>query len=187
MLKMLYPYEYVESVFSIDYTKLYEAGYKGIIFDIDNTLVHHGENSTPDVDELFRQIHQIGFKTILLSNNNAERIERFLENIDSPYIAEAQKPKTHNYFAALDILGIKKEETIYIGDQIFTDIYGANKSGIANILVKYLRYDNETKIGKKRTLEKLILKLYSKNKSFTHRLGDIQKQGGEKIAKEAFL
>lgn len=59
MLKDLYPYEYVESVFTIDYKKLYQNGYRGLLFDIDNTLVPHGENSTPEVDELFKNIQNI--------------------------------------------------------------------------------------------------------------------------------
>ena len=74
------------------------------------------------------------------------------------------------------MMNIKKEESIFIGDQIFTDILGANKSQIANILVKYIRLENETKIGKRRHLENLILKFYKRNKSYTHRLGDIFKK-----------
>ena len=53
MFKKFYPYEYVESVFSIDYNKLYNKGYRGIIFDIDNTLVPHGTDSTKKIDDLF--------------------------------------------------------------------------------------------------------------------------------------
>lgn len=186
MLKAFYPYEYVKSVFAIDYNKLYSLGYRSIIFDIDNTLVHHGEDSTPEVDELFRQIHKVGFKTILLSNNNAERIERFLKNIDSIYIPEADKPKVDNYYKAIKMLGTKKEETVFVGDQLFTDIYGANRCGIANILVEFLRYDSEIRIGKKRTLEKYILRLYRLNKSCQHRIGDIHKEGSDiKYAVEA--
>jgi predicted HAD superfamily phosphohydrolase YqeG len=55
MLKLLYPFEYVDSVFSIDYKKLYELGYRGIMFDIDNTLTHHGEDSTKEVDNLWKR------------------------------------------------------------------------------------------------------------------------------------
>ena len=77
MFKLFYPYEYVESVFSIDYNKLYDMGYRGLIFDIDNTLVHHGDDSTPEIDNLFKVIQNIGFKTLLLSNNNEERIKKF--------------------------------------------------------------------------------------------------------------
>lgn len=63
MLNKFYPSFYAKSVFSIDYDKLYEKGFRGIIFDIDNTLVHHGDNSNEKVDELFRTIHSKGFKT----------------------------------------------------------------------------------------------------------------------------
>lgn len=177
MFKVLYPYEYVESVFSIDYNKLYNKGYRGVIFDIDNTLVHHGEDSTKEIDELFQIIHRTGLKTLLLSNNDEERIQRFLKNIDSLYICDAQKPHPANYLKAVKMLGIKKKEAVFIGDQIFTDIYGANRSGIDNILVKYLRYEDETKIGIRRNLEKIILKLYSFNKSCQNRIGDIYKKG----------
>ena len=191
MFKMFYPHEYAESVFTIDYDKLYSLGYRGIIFDIDNTLVHHGEDSTNEIDKLFKFIHGIGLKTLLLSNNNKERIERFLANIDSMYIPDAGKPKVDNYYKAVKMLGIKREEAVFVGDQIFTDIYGANKSGIASILVKFLHHESEAKIGKKRTLEKIILKFYKLNKSCQHRIGDIHREGScleyAMEQKEAFL
>lgn len=175
MLKVFYPHEYVESVFSIDYEKVYSKGYRGIIFDIDNTLVHHGEDSTKEVDLLFQSIHKIGLKTFLLSDNSDERIRDFIKNIDTSYICDADKPNTANYLKAVDRMGLKKEEVIYIGDQIFKDIYGANRCGIDNILVKYMRYDNETKIGIRRHLEKIILHFYQLNKSSQNKIGDILK------------
>lgn len=78
MLKNYYPHEYVKSVFLIDYQKLYQKGFRGIIFDIDNTLVHHGDDSTPEIDALFYKIQSLGLKTLLLSNNDRERVERFI-------------------------------------------------------------------------------------------------------------
>lgn len=176
MLRLFYPYEYVKSVFTIDYKKLYDNGYKGIIFDIDNTLVHHGDDSTSEIDELFKDIQDIGFKTLILSNNNEERVGRFLKNIDSLYICDAEKPKPKNYLKALDMMNLTKKETIYVGDQVFTDILGANMSGIPNILVEYIKEENETDIGKRRKLENLILKQYLKNKKFQNRLGNIGKE-----------
>ena len=175
MLEMLYPHEYVESVFSIDYNKLYDIGYRGIMFDIDNTLAHHGEDSTKEVDELFQSIRAIGLKTLLLSNNSDERIKRFNKNIDSLYISEAQKPNIANYLKAVEMMDIKKEEALCIGDQIFTDIYGANRSGIDNILVKYMRRGNEARIGIRRNIEKVVLKFYARNKSCQNRIGNILK------------
>lgn len=176
MFKMFYPYEYIEDVFSIDYEKLYDKGYRGIIFDIDNTLVPHGNDSVEEVDELFNFIQRIGFKTLLLSNNSEERILRFLRNIDSMYIYDAGKPNTMNYFKAIEMLGIKKEAVVLIGDQIFTDVLGANRSGIDNILVKFIGYKTETKIGIRRNLEKIILKFYRWNKAYQNRIGDVRKK-----------
>lgn len=176
MFKILYPYEYIDSVFSINYEKLYKDGFKGIIFDIDNTLVHHGDDSTKEVDQLFKVIQNIGFKTILLSNNNEERVKRFIKNIDTLYICDAEKPNTINYLKAIKMINIRKEETLFIGDQIFTDIYGANKSGIANILVKFIQINPKEKIGKKRKIEKIILYFYKRNKHFQNRLGNTAKK-----------
>ena len=180
MFKVFYPYEYAESVFLIDYKKLYDMGYRGVIFDIDNTLVPHGTDSTKEVDELFRNIHDIGLKTLLLSNNDKPRIERFITNIDTLYICDANKPKPENYHKAVEMMGFKRREVIYIGDQVFTDIYGANRSHIDNILVAYIRKKDEKKIGIRRRLEKVILWFYSKNKSCQHRIGDILIKGGKK-------
>ena len=173
MLKRFYPYEHTDSVFSIDYDKLYAKGFRGILFDIDNTLVHHGDDSNEQVDALFRRIHSAGLKTLLLSNNTEERILRFLKNIDSLYIQDADKPDPSCYLKALQMLELKREETVVIGDQLFTDIYGANRCGIPSILVDFIRQPGVSKIGKKRQLERLILWFYRRNHSCRCRLGDI--------------
>ena len=74
------------------------------------------------------------------------------------------------------MLGFDKEKTICIGDQVFTDIYGANRCGIPNILVDYIRKPGETKIGIRRHLELIVLKFYSLRKKYRHRLGEITKE-----------
>ena len=175
MFWLLFPYEYVDSVFSIDYQKLVQKGYKGIIFDIDMTLVPHGADSTKEIDALFKTVHELGLKTLLLTNNSEERVRRFTKNIDTLYLCDANKPEPEGFLKAVEMMEIKKEETVYIGDQIFIDIYGANKCGIANILVHYVTAEKEKKIGIRRNLEKIILKLYRITKFYQHRLGDIQK------------
>ena len=106
MLERWYPTAHVPSVFAIDYEKLSALGYKGILFDIDNTLVHHGDDSTPEVDALFRHIHSLGLKTLLLSDNSAVRIERFNRNIRTLFIAEAGKPDPAAYRRACAMLGL---------------------------------------------------------------------------------
>ena len=177
MLKKYYPYEYVESVFTINYKKLYEMGFRGIIFDVDNTLVPHGEDSTPEIDDLFKKIQDIGFKTYILSDNGKKRLNKFLENIDCQYIDNANKPQPDNYFKAIENMGLDKSKVVYIGDQVFTDILGANRCGIASILVKFIGFYTEKKIGIKRNIEKIILRMYSKSKKYQHRLGNIEIKG----------
>ena len=114
MFKRFYPYAYVDSVFAINYQKLYNMGYRGLIFDIDNTLVHHGDDSTPEIDDLFFRIQKMGFKTLLLSNNTEERIESFLKNIDSLYIHDARKPEKAGYEKAA-CLALKKKKSCLSG------------------------------------------------------------------------
>ncbi len=164
MLKYFYPYEYAEDVFSIDYQGLYDMGFKAVIFDIDNTLVHHGDDSTPEIDRLFGQIHATGLKTLLLTDNTEDRTLSFMKNIDSLYICNANKPDPSCYKKALKMLGVKRNEAVVVGDQIFKDIVGANLSGIPSILVKFIRLENETYFGKRRTVEAFILKLYAKSR-----------------------
>lgn len=176
MLRRYFPYEHVDSVFSIDYRKLYDLGFRGIIFDIDNTLVHHGKDSTPTVDALFRSIHQTGLKTVLLSNNGVDRIERFLRNIDSPYISNADKPEPDNFRRAVELMGIREDQAVMIGDQIFTDILGANRCGIPSILVDFIHAPNETWIGVRRYVEKAVLLCWPIFRSRRMRIGDIRKE-----------
>lgn len=174
MLKKYYPSAYVDSVFDVDYAKLYKLGYRGIIFDIDSTLVPHGNDSTPEVDALFNEIHAAGLKTILLSNNDDERVRRFIRNIDTLYICDAEKPARSGYLKAIKMLGIKKHQAVYIGDQLFIDIVGANNCGVDSILVRYILHEGETKLGIKRRLEKPVLWLW-RHSRYRDRIGNIKK------------
>ena len=160
MIHLLFPDAYANSVFSIDYPTLWKMGFRALIFDIDNTLVHHGADSTPKVDAFFAELQKAGWKTLVLSNNSEERVQRFLKNIDALFVCEADKPKKQGYFQALQKLGVERAQAVMIGDQVFTDVLGANRVGMANILVRYLRRDGETKIGIRRTVEKAVLWLY---------------------------
>lgn len=166
MLKRFYPGAYVDSVFDIDFSMLYAKGYRGILFDVDNTLVHHGDDSNPQVDQLFQRLHDMGFRTLLLSNNNVARLERFNKNIHTLYLPEAGKPDPAGYLKALELLDVPKEQALCIGDQIFTDILGANRSGIDNILVHYIQIHKTKKIGIRRHLENFILKWYKGSRCY---------------------
>lgn len=166
MIRELFPSETAGSAFDIDYERLYRLGYRGLLFDIDNTLVHHGDDSTPEVDALFERIHAAGFRTLMLSNNNVERITRFLRNIRSDYIEEAGKPDPACYEKACEKLGLPKDQVLMIGDQLFTDIRGANRAGIASILVDFIRMPGETWLGWHRYAELALLAFWRLGKKF---------------------
>lgn len=155
---------YVNSVFEIPFDRLYEKGYRGLILDIDLTLVPHNADATPEIEILFQMIRAIGFKTVLLSDNSKERIERFNRNIGSDYIAEADKPNRAAYLQALKQMNLKPSETICIGDQILKDIYGAKRCGIASILVRYIGFGDGSPIGRRRRIEAWILKCYRRKR-----------------------
>ena len=92
MLEQFYPDEYLDSTYDIDFKKFYEKGYRGIIFDIDNTLVPHGAPADRRAEELFQRLKELGYSCCLLSNNQRPRVERFNEKIQVYFIENAHKP-----------------------------------------------------------------------------------------------
>lgn len=164
MFKKFYPTDYVDSTYLIDFNKLYEAGIRGIIFDIDNTLTEHGQPATPRAVELFQRLRQVGFDTCLISNNKEPRVKPFAEEVGSKYIYDAHKPSRKNYIKAMELMGTDKDTTYFVGDQLFTDVYGANRTGIPTILVKPIHPKEEIQIVLKRKLEKIVLFFYKRRK-----------------------
>ena len=165
MIKLFYPYEYVESVFVINYDKLYQMGYRGIIFDIDNTLVPHGAPADERAIAFFKKMHEMGYATLMLSNNKEPRVKMFCDAVNAPYIFKGGKPKTEGYYKAMEIMGTTAENTLFVGDQIFTDVWGANRAGIYSFLVKPIHPKEEIQIVLKRYLEKIVLFCYKRYKN----------------------
>ena len=163
MLRMFYPDEYVDSTYRIPFEKLYEEGYRGIIFDIDNTLVPHGAPADERAKELFARLKAIGFDCCLLSNNQEPRVKMFNDDVHVNYIFDAHKPSVKNYQKAMELMGTDAESTIFIGDQLFTDVWGAKRTGIRNILVKPIHPKEEIQIVFKRYLEKIVLFFYHRS------------------------
>ncbi|MBQ3029128.1 MAG: YqeG family HAD IIIA-type phosphatase [Lachnospiraceae bacterium] len=164
MFQNLYPKEDWDSAYSSEYEHLYERGYRGIIFDIDNTLVEHGAPANPQAVALVEKLRRMGFAVCFLSNNDKSRVSEFCKPMDAAYIYKAGKPKSKGYEAAMKLLGTTKEQTVSIGDQIFTDMLGANRVGIHTILVKQIGKKEEIQIVLKRYLERVVLHFYRKNK-----------------------
>lgn len=162
MLQRFYPGEYMDSTYDIDFEGLYREGYRGIIFDIDNTLVPHGAKADDRAKELFQRLKELGYGCCLLSNNKEARVKMFNDDVKVQYIYDAHKPSIKNYKKACEILHTDEKNTIFVGDQIFTDVYGANCAGIRTILVKPIHPKEEIQIVLKRYLEKIVLFFYKR-------------------------
>lgn len=162
MFKKLYPTICEKTVYDMNFDKLYKSGYKGLVFDIDNTLVGHDSPADERSESLLKGLMNKGFKVCLLSNNKGPRVNAFNENINAYVICDAKKPAGDGYLRAVNEMNLNKNEIIAIGDQLFTDIWGANRAGIEVVLVDRL-FPHETKlIYIKRILEKPVLFFYKK-------------------------
>ena len=160
MLERLYPNVYLDSTYDIDFEQYYQDGYRAIIFDIDNTLVPHGAPADQRAIALFKRLHALGYQTMMLSNNKEPRVKMFCDAVDAEYIYKAGKPNSANYREAMKRMHTDEKNTLFVGDQIFTDVWGANKAGIYSILVKPIHPKEEIQIVLKRYLEAVVLFFY---------------------------
>lgn len=136
MLKHFLPDQHVKSIFEIQPESLKEKGVKGIITDLDNTLVEWDRPSaTPKLIEWFDNMRKHEILVTIVSNNNERRVRAFSDPLQIPFIFQARKPMTRAFNKALKQMGLRKEETVVIGDQLLTDVLGGNRSGFHTVLV----------------------------------------------------
>ncbi len=164
MFELFFPDDYVASTYFISFEKLYQEGYRGVIFDIDNTLVPHGAPADARAKKLFERLEKIGFSSCLISNNQEARVRMFNEEIQTNYIYNAHKPSTKNYVRAMELMGTTRLDTLFVGDQLFTDVWGAKRAKIRSILVKPIHPKEEIQIVLKRYLERIVLYFYKKER-----------------------
>ena len=162
MFRCFYPKEYVDSTYKIDFNEYYKNGYRGIIFDIDNTLVPHGAPADLRSKEFFKALKETGFDAFVLSNNKEPRVKMFADAVGISYIYKAGKPAKKGYESAMELMGTDRETTLFVGDQLFTDVWGANRAGLYSILVKPIHPKEEIQIVLKRKLEKIVLFFYQR-------------------------
>ncbi|MBE5944035.1 MAG: YqeG family HAD IIIA-type phosphatase [Lachnospiraceae bacterium] len=162
MYRGLYPKDYFVSTYCINFKKYYLLGYRGIIFDIDNTLVEHDAPADERAISLISRLQTMGFEICFLSNNDEERVKSFNEGLGCHYIHKAGKPLAKGYKAAMKFMGTDEMNTLFVGDQIFTDIWGANNAGVRSVLVQPLAKHEEIQIVLKRIPEKMVLRSYLK-------------------------
>ena len=155
----------VTKFLDINFTKLYESGKRIILTDLDNTLVSYFESiPNNDLIKLNSLLREMGFKIYIISNNNHQRVETFIKEFKvDGYLSHAYKPYAFKLNSFLRKNNLNKQDIIFIGDQLLTDIKCANKAKLDSVLVKSLSRSSEkwyTTINRKR--EKFILRRIKK-------------------------
>lgn len=163
---MIYPKEEYGSAYQIPYDKFYKKGYRAIIFDIDNTLVPHGAPADERAKKLCDDLRQLGFQICFLSNNNTRRVAPFAEALGATYISNAGKPFKKGYQQAAARLQVSTSNILFVGDQVLTDIIGANRVGYYSILVGPVNRKEGVFIVLKRWLENISIFFYRRSRKY---------------------
>lgn len=163
MLKHFLPDQHVKNIFEITPESLKEKGIKGIITDLDNTLVEWDRpNATPKLVKWFEEMKQSNVKITIVSNNNEYRVKAFSDPLNISFIPSARKPLGRAFNRALREMELKKEETVVIGDQLLTDVLGGNRSGFHTILVVPVAQTDGMMTRINRKIERRILNWFRK-------------------------
>lgn len=163
MLEILRPRVQAESVLDLDLAELRNVGIRGIIFDLDNTLVEWKQDTLdPEIMLLINRFKSQGFKMCILSNGLAHRVETIANTLGIPYVSRAVKPRKSPFKKALELLGTSHEETAVVGDQLFTDILGGNRMELYTIWTPPLSDTEFVSTKAVRQIERLVLKRFRK-------------------------
>lgn len=157
--EMFRPDIFIDDIYNLDLSMIKSLGIEAFIFDIDNTLVTYDDVVAPDnTVKWFELLHNYGFKTYLVSNNNLDRVKIFAESLNEAYYAKALKPRRRYLTAACADMKVKPENTVLVGDQLFTDIYGGKRMKMHTIFVKAVSDKENWFVHLKRYLERIVLK-----------------------------
>jgi len=163
MLKMLMPEFYAKCVSDINLDELKKHGVTAIILDLDNTLdSHKTKTPSPRALAFLDKLKSMGFSFCIISNGKQKRVETYLQGLQIPFVAKAGKPLKKSYKKALKILGTPPHCTAFIGDQIFTDVWGANRMGLVTILTEPIEQYENSFFYIKRFLEQFVKSNISK-------------------------
>lgn len=163
--KKFVPYSYNSSIYDIPYDKFYEEGYRYILSDLDNTLISYVEKMPNERLEKWRDhLLELGFKIMIVSNSHSNRVKEFANSFGVLCQYSSTKPLKRGFKKAIKRLEIAdKGKVLVLGDQILTDILGANRMGFTPILVEAIDRSSEHKATRfNRFFERRIVKKIKK-------------------------
>ena len=163
MLEKLCPRDQADSIFALDPQILREQGIKGLIFDLDNTLVEWGaETIDDDLIRLIERFKRAGLRLCIVSNALPQRVEAIAQALGIPGVSQATKPFKTPFRRALLILATRPEETAVVGDQLFTDILGGNRMDLYTIWTPPISETEFVSTRAVRRLERLVVRRFRK-------------------------
>jgi HAD superfamily phosphatase (TIGR01668 family) len=173
MWQRLLPDQIVHTVYDIDLNELKAKGVRGIITDLDNTLVSaRTALATPELVTWLDGVKETGLRVVILSNNNLGRVAKFAEPLGIPFVPAARKPSNVAFHKALEKLDLPPEHAVVVGDQMLTDVLGGRRMGLHTILVTPISLGEEgimTRINRK--IEKIALARLRRGGHWPHQGG----------------
>lgn len=174
-MKNIYPRLYLNSVQEISVELLEEYHLKGLILDVDNTLIDYDRKMPEGVKQWVQQLKKAGISLCIVSNTNQkDKVEEVAKKLDLPYIFFAKKPLKGGFKKAKKLLNLNSEQIGVVGDQIMTDVLGANRSQMFPILVKPISKRDFWITKIKRPIESRIISTYEQREKQIQR-DDLQK------------
>ncbi|GEL77517.1 YqeG family HAD IIIA-type phosphatase [Tenuibacillus multivorans] len=168
MLNIFLPNDHVKTVQEITPEFLKQKGIRGVITDLDNTLVAWDQpDATPEVIEWFKQLKQAGIEVTIISNNTEDRVASFSVPLNIPFISKARKPMQTAFNRAKKTMGLPKSQIVVVGDQLLTDVFGGNRAKLYTILVVPIVQTDGFMTRFNRKIERRLLK-YFKSKGKLH-------------------
>lgn len=163
MYELFCPKIIVTSLFDIDMNTLQVRGIKGIIFDLDNTIIPwDSPNMSSEIVDWLNNVLAQGFKICLVSNNMDKRVKTIADIFGIPFISRAYKPAKSGFRQAITAMHLTESQVAVVGDQLFTDVLGGNRLGLCTIWVTPL--STKEFVGTKitRCLERLTVRMLRK-------------------------
>lgn len=158
MLNILKPHLFLQSIYDIDLARLARRGIRGLIVDLDNTLVGYNRpEASVDLVHWVAQVRNLDFDVCIVSNNLTARVEAFALTIGVKNVPKAAKPRRRGFSLAMAKMGTNRETTAVVGDQVFTDILGGNRLGLYTILVRPLNEHEFLTTRLVRQVERLVV------------------------------
>ena len=161
---LLYPNYYLKNITKIDIELLKENDIQGLILDVDNTLIDYDRKIIEGLENWHETIKKNNIKICIVSNSNKkDKVKLIAEKLEAPYIYFATKPLKRGFKKASKILGLNHKNIAVVGDQIFTDVLGANRCKMLSILVEPISEKDMIVTVIKRPIEKYIINKYKRN------------------------